>query len=62
MPDGEVFVSEPFAAALMLENPAFACAYVGNIPSAKGLGPMRMYVLKGEGRAKSEFIQSANLA
>lgn len=52
MPDGEVFVSEPFAAALMLENPAFSCAYVGNIASAKGLGPMRMYVLKGEGRAK----------
>lgn len=51
MPDGEVFVSEPFAAALMLHSNAFTCEYVGNIPSAKGLGPMRMYVLKGPGRA-----------
>jgi hypothetical protein len=27
---------------------------VGNIPSAKGLGPMRMYVLKGDGRLNGE--------
>jgi class 3 adenylate cyclase len=54
MPDGEVFVSEPFAAALMLQSNAFSCEYVGNIPSAKGLGPMRMYVLKGDGRVNGE--------
>ncbi|MCK6591475.1 MAG: adenylate/guanylate cyclase domain-containing protein [Polyangiaceae bacterium] len=54
MPDGEVFVSEPFAAALLLESRAFSCEYVGNIPSAKDLGPMRMYVLKGGGRLAGE--------
>jgi class 3 adenylate cyclase len=54
MPDGEVFVSEPFAAALMLQSNAFSCEYVGNIPSAKGLGPMRMYGLKGSGRLTAE--------
>lgn len=46
MPEGEVFVSEPFAAALTLEDGSYSCEYVGRMAAAKGFGSMRMYVLK----------------
>jgi hypothetical protein len=46
MPEGQVFVTEPFAAALMLEGGSFLCDYVGTIPAVRGLGFTRMYVLK----------------
>jgi class 3 adenylate cyclase len=47
-PEGEVFVSEPFAAALVLEAPDMRCEYVGEMPAAKGYGMLRMYHLLGE--------------
>ncbi len=47
-PEGEVFVTEPFAAALALGADKFACDYVGDIPAAKGFGNLRMCVLKGK--------------
>jgi class 3 adenylate cyclase len=55
-PEGEVFVTEPFAAALALgagherANNEFACDYVGDVPAAKGFGNLRMCVLKQRGR------------
>lgn len=46
-PEGEVYVTEPFAALLALERPQnLHCEYVGHMPTAKGYGSMRMYVLK----------------
>jgi tetratricopeptide (TPR) repeat protein len=45
-PEGEVFVTEPFAAALALGAEDFACDYVGDVPAAKGFGNLRMCVLK----------------
>jgi len=45
-PEGEVFVTEPFAAALALGAEEFACDYVGDVPAAKGFGNLRMCVLK----------------
>jgi class 3 adenylate cyclase len=45
-PEGEVFVTEPFAAALALGDDDFACDYVGDVPAAKGFGNLRMCVLK----------------
>jgi len=44
-PPGSVFVTEAFAAALVLENSSFGCDYVGHIPAAKDLGRLRMYRL-----------------
>ncbi len=49
-PEGEVFVTEPFAAALALGDDNFACDYVGDVPAAKGFGNLRMCVLKQRGR------------
>jgi class 3 adenylate cyclase/tetratricopeptide (TPR) repeat protein len=45
-PEGEVFVTEQFAAALALGGDDFACEYVGDVPAAKGFGNLRMCVLK----------------
>ncbi len=50
-PEGEVFVTEPFAAALALGAEDFACDYVGDVPAAKGFGNLRMCVLK-HGRSR----------
>jgi class 3 adenylate cyclase len=50
-PEGEVFVTEPFAAALALGAEDFACDYVGEVPAAKGFGNLRMCVLK-DGRSR----------
>lgn len=45
-PPGRVYVTEAFAAALLLEHGnAFACTYVGQVPLAKGYGTFRMYDL-----------------
>jgi len=50
-PPGSVFVTEPFAAALVLRNSPFACDYVGHVPAAKDFGRLRMYRLRrGRGR------------
>ena len=46
-PAGEVYVSEPFAAALVLaDRRDLACDYVGHMPLAKGYGRLRMYRLR----------------
>lgn len=46
-PVGEVYVTESFAAGLAVEQASdFACEYVGHLPSAKGFGEMRMYLLQ----------------
>jgi class 3 adenylate cyclase len=46
-PPGEVYVTEPFAAALVLaEQTRFSCDYVGHMPLAKDYGRLRMYRLR----------------
>lgn len=45
-PEGEVFVTEAFAAAVALDDPSFRCEYVGHMPAAKGFGAMRMHSLR----------------
>jgi class 3 adenylate cyclase len=46
-PPGTVYVTEPFAAALVLhERDEFGCDYVGHIPAAKDYGSLRMYRLR----------------
>jgi adenylate cyclase len=46
-PRGAVYVTEAFAAILLLESHAdFTCTYVGEVALAKGYGTFRMYDLK----------------
>jgi class 3 adenylate cyclase len=46
-PPGAVYVTEPFAAAIALDQASqFACDYVGRMPAAKNYGPLRMYRLR----------------
>jgi Tetratricopeptide Repeats-Sensor/Adenylate and Guanylate cyclase catalytic domain len=46
-PEGEVYVTEQFAALLALEpDTTLRSEYVGHMPTAKGYGTLRMYVLK----------------
>jgi class 3 adenylate cyclase len=46
-PPGAVYVTEPFAAALVLDGSReFACDYVGRMPAAKSYGVLRMYRLR----------------
>jgi len=46
-PEGEVYVTEAFAALIALErDPRLTCEYVGIVPTEKGYGSFRMYVLK----------------
>ncbi len=46
-PPGEVYVTEAFAAALVLAgSQEFACDYVGHMAAAKGYGRLRMYRLR----------------
>jgi class 3 adenylate cyclase len=46
-PPGAVYVTEPFAAAIALEQgDQFACDYVGRMPAAKNYGVLRMYRLR----------------
>jgi tetratricopeptide (TPR) repeat protein len=50
-PEGDVYVTDPFAALIALEaHHEFACEYVGHIPTAKDYGVFPMYVLKPLGR------------
>jgi class 3 adenylate cyclase len=45
-PPGTVYVTEAFAAILLLQsNGEFTCTYVGQVPLAKGFGTFRMYDL-----------------
>jgi class 3 adenylate cyclase len=46
-PPAAVYVTEPFAAALVLSgHPRLACHYVGHMPAAKDYGRLRMYRLR----------------
>jgi tetratricopeptide (TPR) repeat protein len=46
-PPGTVYVTEPFAAALVLAGrEEFLCDYVGHMPAAKDFGRLRMYRLR----------------
>jgi hypothetical protein len=46
-PEGEVYVTEPFAALLALEPDVhIATEYVGHLTTAKGFGDLPMYVLR----------------
>ena len=46
-PEGDVYVTDPFAALVALEDEeTLSCEYVGHIPTAKGYGTFPMYVLK----------------
>jgi class 3 adenylate cyclase len=46
-PPAAVYVTEPFAAALVLAgNVGLACDYVGHMPAAKDYGRLRMYRLR----------------
>ena len=46
-PEGDIYVTEAFAAQLALEkNVAMTGEYVGHMPAAKGYGKFRMYVLR----------------
>jgi Adenylate and Guanylate cyclase catalytic domain len=46
-PPGAVYVTEPFAAALVLDGRRdLACDYVGHMPMAKDYGRLRMYRLR----------------
>jgi tetratricopeptide (TPR) repeat protein len=46
-PPGSVYVTEPFAAALVLAGRnEFLCDYVGHMPAAKDFGRLRMYRLR----------------
>ncbi len=49
-PPGTVYVTEAFAAILLLESRGeFTCTYVGQVPLAKGYGTFRMYDLAAVG-------------
>lgn len=46
-PEGSVYATDAFAAALATTpNAKFTCEYVGQVPAAKNYGTMRMYSLK----------------
>jgi hypothetical protein len=46
-PEGDVYVTDPFAAMTALEAESnLSCQYVGHIPTAKDYGTFPMYVLK----------------
>jgi len=50
-PEGAVYVTEPFAAAILLESPAaYTCEYVGRIPAAKDYGRLAVYALTPNGQ------------
>jgi class 3 adenylate cyclase len=49
-PPRAVYVTEPFAAALLLAGrDDLACDYVGHMPAAKDYGRLRMYRLRRRG-------------
>jgi hypothetical protein len=52
-PPGDVYVTEPFAAALELAGSAYTCDYVGHMPAAKDYGRLRMYRLRAPALRRS---------
>src|SRR5262249_40426331 len=54
-PPGQVYVTEPFAADLVLDKTSdLAAEYVGPVPLAKGFGTTRMYLLRPRASAADE--------
>jgi hypothetical protein len=54
-PPGGVYVTEPFAAALVLDaRTEFVCDYVGHMAAAKDYGHLRMYRLRRTGGSDSQ--------
>lgn len=50
-PEGEVYVTRPFAALAFLANEdKFACQYVGTVPVAKGYGSLPLFSLRRSAR------------
>lgn len=61
-PAGEVYVTEPFAAALALHRlSAFMHDYVGHLPAAKDFGRMRMYRLHRTAANRSDVADAIGL-
>jgi adenylate cyclase len=55
-PEGEVYVTHPFAALAMLDGDrSFECTYVGTIEAAKGYGPVPLYALRSRKQTASAF-------
>ena len=53
-PAGSIYVTERFAAALLLTTgDTFACDYVGHMPAAKDYGNLRMYRLRPTGETNA---------
>jgi adenylate cyclase len=52
MPEGEVYVTHPFAAQAVLEGErGFECKYVGTIRAAKGYESVSLYSLHARSRS-----------
>lgn len=48
-PTNLVYVTQPFAAALTMEDtPDLSCEYVGQLPAAKNYGTIPMYLLRAK--------------
>jgi adenylate cyclase len=53
-PPGSIFVTEQFAASLLvLAHKRYSCDYVGHMPAAKDYGRLRMYRLRVTGDANA---------
>lgn len=60
-PEGSVYATEAFAAALATTPDAkFTCEYVGQVPGAKNYGVMRMYSLRRSRNGKEVRESSLN--
>jgi class 3 adenylate cyclase len=56
-PEGSIYVTERFAAALLLTTTdTFACDYVGHMPAAKDYGNLRMYRLRSTSEASRQSV------
>jgi len=52
-PEGMVYVTDAFAAALAAtRQPRFICNYMGVVPAAKNYGSMRMFALSPRGSSR----------
>jgi len=58
-PPGNVYVTEPFAAALVLAGQDdFVSDYVGHMPAAKDFGRLRMYSLRRREEERAFSVSS----
>ena len=60
-PEGSVYVTEHFAAALEVDaHQTFSCNYVGTVPAAKGYGSLAMYLLRSRSAALTMSDEGAS--